>query len=132
MSWTYYPRLRQHWGNIVILMLCHQPCYNIVHWLYDVATLPQRCHNVFCWLLGSVIHFSGPICLINYNNIAALAFRCFSFLSFSSVRYWEQLSARPWCNYGFWCVSGIPGSYLLRTLFINWRFEFCRSINRFH
>lgn len=118
VRWTYYPKLRQRWGNIVILILWHQRRCKIVYWLYDVSTLPQRCHNVVCWLLGYVIHFPVTICIFNYNNTAVAAFRCFSFLSFFSVKFWKQLSARPCCNYDFCCFSGIPWPYLLRVLLI--------------
>ena len=36
--------LEQRWN----FDLWHQRHYNVVYWLYNVVTLPQRCHNVVC------------------------------------------------------------------------------------
>ena len=59
--------LRRHWSNAVILTLWYQYPINVVHWLNDAATLPQRCHKVVCLLTAAIRNkmHEGPMLIFN-------------------------------------------------------------------
>lgn len=101
---TYHLTLRQHWSNSVILTLCHQRSCEVVCWLCDVVSFPQRCHSIVCLLRYDKAKVDLQK---NPNSVAISIYTCTMKTTHKHFAGWKKVGyiPRQISRYGYFCIT---------------------------